>query len=121
VSDRYPQRIAGKSLTTIRSLQDAAGRGDLAQLEALLAADPGLINETAGSGVRTALHHAVFGNSEAGARFLLERGADPNIRCEGDNAYPLHFAVEKHRFPIIRLLIEHGADPSAKAIITNSV
>jgi ankyrin repeat protein len=96
---------------TIRSLQDAAGRGDLAQLDALLAADPGLINETAGPGVRTALHHAVFGKSEAGVRFLLQRGADPNIRCEGDNAYPLHFAAEKQLFPIIRLLIEHGADP----------
>jgi ankyrin repeat protein len=97
--------------TTIRSLQDAAGRGDLAHLNALLAADPDLINETAGPGVRTALHHAVFGKSEAGARFLLEHGADPNIRCEGDNAYPLHFAAEKQLFPIIRLLIEHGADP----------
>ena len=97
--------------TTIRSLQDAAGRGDLARLDALLAADPGLINETAGPGVRTALHHAVFGKSEAGVRFLLEHGADPNIRCEGDNAYPLHFAAEKQLFPIIRLLIEHGADP----------
>ncbi len=97
--------------TTIRSLQDAAGRGDLARLDALLAADPGLINETAGPGVRTALHHAVFGKSEAGVRFLLEHGADPNIRCEGDNAYPLHFAAEKQLFPMIRLLIEHGADP----------
>ena len=95
----------------IRSLQDAAGRGDLARLDALLAADPGLINETAGPGVRTALHHAVFGKSETGVRFLLEHGADPNIRCEGDNAYPLHFAAEKQLFPIIRLLIEHGADP----------
>jgi ankyrin repeat protein len=100
--------------TTIRSFQDAAGRGDLARLNALLAADPGLINETAGPGVRTALHHAVFGNSEAGARFLLEHGADPNIRCEGDNAYPLHFAAEKQLFPIIRLLIEHGADPTGE-------
>jgi ankyrin repeat protein len=96
---------------TIRSLQDAAGRGDLARLDSLLAADPGLINETAGPGVRTALHHAVFGKSETGVRFLLEHGADPNIRCEGDNAYPLHFAAEKQIFPIIRLLIEHGADP----------
>jgi ankyrin repeat protein len=60
--------------------------------------------------VRTALHQAVFGNSEAAAKLLLERGANPNIRCEGDNAYPLHFAVEKNRFPIIRLLVEHGAD-----------
>jgi ankyrin repeat protein len=96
---------------TVRSLQDAAGRGDLARLDSLLTADPGLMNETAGPGVRTALHHAVFGKSEAGVRFLLERGADPNIRCEGDNAYPLHFAAEKQLFPIIRLLIEHGADP----------
>jgi ankyrin repeat protein len=96
---------------TIRSLQDAAGRGDLVRLDSLLAQDPSLLNETAGPGVRTALHHAVFGKSEAGVRFLLDRGADPNIRCEGDNAYPLHFAVEKLLFPIIRLLIEHGADP----------
>jgi ankyrin repeat protein len=105
------QHASSSTEATIRSLQDAAGRGDLAQLEALLAADPGMINETGGPGVRTALHHAVFGKSGAGVRFLLDRGADPNIRCEGDNAYPLHFAAEKQLFPIIRLLIEHGADP----------
>jgi ankyrin repeat protein len=79
-------------------------------LQALLDAHPELINERGGDGVRTPLHQAVFGNSEAAAKMLLERGANPNIRCEGDNAYPLHFAVEKHRFPIIRLLVEHGAD-----------
>lgn len=95
----------------VRAFQDAAGRGDLPRLDALLGADPGLLNETAGPGVRTALHHAVFGKSEAGVKFLLEHGADPNIRCEGDNAYPLHFAAEKQLFPIIRLLIEHSADP----------
>lgn len=105
------QQVSASVEATVRSLQDAAGRGDLRRLEELLAVDPELINETAGSGVRTALHHAVFGRSEEGVRFLLERGADPNIRCEGDNAYPLHFAAEKQLFPIIRLLIEHGADP----------
>jgi ankyrin repeat protein len=99
---------------TIRSLQDAAGRGDLARLAVLLAADPTLVDETAGPGVSTALHHAVFGKSEAGVRFLLEHGADPNIRCEGDNAYPLHFAAEMQIFPIIRLLIEYGADPTGE-------
>jgi ankyrin repeat protein len=46
-------------------------------LDALLGAHPGLLNETAGPGVRTALHHAVFGKSEAGVKFLLEHGADP--------------------------------------------
>jgi ankyrin repeat protein len=101
---------ASSTAEAVASLRDAAGKGDLARLNALLDAHPGLIDERGGEGVRTPLHQAVFGNSEAAVKLLLERGANPNIRCEGDNAYPLHFAVEKHRFPIIRLLVEHGAD-----------
>ena len=101
---------ASSTAEAVASLRDAAGKGDLARLNALLDAHGELIDERGGEGVRTALHQAVFGNSEAAVKLLLERGANPNIRCEGDNAYPLHFAVEKHRFPIIRLLVEHGAD-----------
>lgn len=101
---------AGSTAQAVASLRDAAGKGDLARLTALLDAHPELIDERGGEGVRTPLHHAVFGNREAAVQLLLKRGANPNIRCEGDNAYPLHFAVEKHRFPIIRLLVEHGAD-----------
>ncbi len=96
---------------TVSSFLEAAGGGDIARLNSLLDAYPGIIDEPGGPGVRTALHQAVFGNQEAAIRLLLDRGADPNVRCEGDNAFPLHFAVEKQRFPIIRLLIEHGADP----------
>ncbi|HKF48380.1 MAG TPA: ankyrin repeat domain-containing protein [Terracidiphilus sp.] len=101
---------AGAAAEAGAALRDAAGRGDLARINALLDAHPELIDERGGEGVRTPLHHAVFGNSEASVKLLLERGANPNVRCEGDNAYPLHFALEKHRFPIIRLLVEHGAD-----------
>jgi ankyrin repeat protein len=57
------------------------------------------------------LHSAVFGQQEAAVKFLLDRGANPNLRCEGDYAFPLHFAAEKLYFPIVRQLIEHGADP----------
>lgn len=98
----------------VAALRDAAGKGELARLNALLDAHPELIDERGGEGVRTALHQAVFGNSEPAVRLLLERGANPNIRCEGDNAYPLHFAVEKHRVPIVRLLVEHGADTTGE-------
>jgi hypothetical protein len=101
---------ASSTAEAVASLRDAAGRGDLARLNALLDAHPELIDERGGEGVRTPLHQAVFGNREAAVKLLLERGANPNSRCEGDNAYPLHFAVEKHRFPTIRLLVEHGAD-----------
>ena len=101
---------ASATAAAIASLRDAAGKGDLARLNALLDEHSELINERGGEGVRTALHQAVFGNSEAAVKLLLERGANPNVRCEGDNAYPLHFAVEKNRVPIIHLLVEHGAD-----------
>jgi ankyrin repeat protein len=95
----------------VKELREAAGRGDLQRLAEMLDANPGLIDERGGTGTRTALHSAVFGQQEAAVKFLLDRGANPNIRCEGDYAFPLHFAAEKLHFPIIRLLIEHGADP----------
>lgn len=92
------------------ALRQAAGQGDLAKISTLLDADPGIINERGGEGVRTALHSTVFGKQEAAMKLLLERGADPNVRCEGDFAYPLHFACEKQLFPMIQLLVENGAD-----------
>jgi ankyrin repeat protein len=95
---------------TFKSLLDAAGRGDLARINAIIDADPELINETGGPGVRTVLHAAAGAQREDSVKLLLERGANPNIRCESDNAFPLHFAAEKQNFPIIRLLVEHGAD-----------
>jgi ankyrin repeat protein len=98
----------------VTALLDAAADGDVARLRGVLDEYPDVINERGllkgHSGMRTALHHAVEESEEA-VRLLLERGADPNIRDEGDWAYPLHFVAEKGRFPIVRLLIEHGADP----------
>ena len=99
---------------TVKALREAAGLGDLDRLAGLLDAHPDLINARGGPGTRTAMHSAVFGGQEAAVKFLLERGADPNIRCEGDYAFPLHFAAEKQHFPIIRLLIEHSADPNGE-------
>jgi hypothetical protein len=60
------RQASGSIEATVRSLQDAAGRGDLARLEALLAADPGLINEIAGPGVRTGCITRFLGKAKLG-------------------------------------------------------
>jgi len=102
--------VANDPLTALLA---ASGRGDAETVAAILDEHPDII-DTRGTlpghtGLRTALH---FGSGHvAVVRTLLERGANPNIRDEGDNAYPLHFAAERGDLAVVRLLIEHGADP----------
>ena len=99
----------------LQALLRAAEQGDAAAVAEVLDAHPGIINERgvlAGhTGLRTALHFGV--HHEPVVRVLLERGADPNIRDEGDNAYPLHFAAERGDLAVIKLLVEHGARTEA--------
>jgi ankyrin repeat protein len=99
----------------LTELLDAAVHGEVARVAAILDADPTLLNQrgllTGHAGLRTALHHAVSGPHASVVKLLLDRGADPNIRDEGDNAIPLHFAAEKEHLEIIRQPIEHGSDP----------
>ena len=96
----------------LTSLLVAAGKGDVTRVAQILDRHPALVNERGAigdSGLRTALH---FGSGhEPIVRLLLERGADPNVRDEGDHAYPLHFAAERGDLAIVTLLVEHGADP----------
>jgi ankyrin repeat protein len=97
----------------LTALLDAADKAEIARLIELLDRRPDLIDRRGilggHSGLRTALHFGI--HHEPVVRLLVERGADPNIRDEGDNAMPLHFAAEGGDFPIIKLLVEHGADP----------
>jgi hypothetical protein len=83
-----------RPLTTLLA---AASRGDAAAVAAILDEHPAIVNErgilTGHRGLRTALHFGVA--HEAVVRMLLDRGADPNIRDEGDNAFPIHFAAER--------------------------
>ena len=99
----------------LQVLLRAAERGEAATVGEILDRYPDIINERGNldghTGLRTALH---FGQShEPVVRALLERGADPNIRDEGDNAFPLHFAAESGDFAVIKLLVEHGAQTVA--------
>ena len=103
-----------ESIEALASLLAAAGRGELARVAEILDAHPDLVSERGllggNTGRRSALHYAVGGSHADVVRLLLDRGADPNVRDDGDNAIPLCFACEKNDLEIIRLLVEHGSD-----------
>ena len=91
---------------TIEAFFAACRSGDVAALRELLAREPGLAWERH-SGT-TGLHAAV--NHPETVRLLLERGADPNARDEGDNALPLHFAAGGGPLESVRALLDAGSD-----------
>ena len=111
-------RVAGATNPrdeAIQQLLAGAERGDEASVRRVLDDHPDIIDARATlpghTGERTALHFAMNSMSEQVIDLLLERGADPNIRDEGDNAFPLHFAAERGKLDVVRKLIAHRADP----------
>jgi ankyrin repeat protein len=112
VDSGSPNELSPRA-AAVRSLLEAAASGNVPGIDTVLDSYPDVISERGlvpGGPMRTALHCAVSGLHEAAVRHLLERGADPNARDEGDNALPLHFAAEKEHLPIIRLLVEYGSE-----------
>ncbi len=99
---------AGSEMGFLEALM--AGKFDVA--EKLLAAEPeGALQE--GGRYASAILHLATKSQTEGVRWLLEHGADPNIKAMywDCNATALHFAVEQNRLELVQLLIESGADP----------
>ncbi|MBL9173978.1 MAG: ankyrin repeat domain-containing protein [Verrucomicrobiales bacterium] len=99
----------------------ACATGDLARVRELLDQDPSLVNRVSdyagyylGSGAPLK-NAAARGHLEV-VRFLLERGADPNLPEEGiaPEGHALHSAVVSGHVEIVRLLLEHGAHPNVE-------
>jgi hypothetical protein len=89
----------------VSPLHQAAARGDVAQLRALL--DRGAQIDERGRFDRTALHEAVIAGTTAAAGLLLDRGADPNARSQFDMT-PMHWAAMKGSVEMVTLLARRG-------------
>lgn len=94
------------SAPTVEAFFNASASGDVATLREFLARQPDLVHERHGG--TTALHVAV--HHPDAVRLLLEHGADPHARDEGDNALPLHFAAGGGPIESVRLLLDAGSD-----------
>ena len=94
-----------------QSLHDAAARGDVADIEILLAAgaDP---NSQKPDG-QTPLHYAVLAGADAVADRLLAAGADPEAQDVGGTT-PLHVAAAVGEVTAVEALLAAGANPDAQ-------
>jgi ankyrin repeat protein len=100
------------------ALVAAIRTGNLAALEELLELSPGLASAR-GPGGRTALHVVTdwpgyFPDGPAVARLLLDAGADPDARSDGERGEtPLHWAASSDDVDVAEVLIDGGADIEA--------
>ncbi len=92
-------------------LCEAVDRGDIEQVRSLLA-DGANVNAISTFSSVTPLYLAVESGNLRIAELLIARGADANVRDEG-NATPLHEAAAAGRKEMVNLLIAHGANVNA--------
>lgn len=100
------------SLTVEGRLFEAARNGDVATLTAMLDAQPE--DSHARMNGFTLLHVAAHQGQRAAVELLLGRGLDADVRDEGDNAYPLHWAAAEGHLEVVRQLADAGGDVVGK-------
>src|ERR1700761_676211 len=83
-------------MDALEKLIEAAKRGDLVAVEAILHEHAGLINQKDPTGA-TALHYAAFGGYRDVVRALVRQGADINARDGKFGATPAGWAIEYMR------------------------
>lgn len=88
---------------------EAAALGDLARIDELVTQDSAALNSFSPDGFQ-ALGLACFFKHEMTARYLIEKGADPNSPSRNDQRVtPLHSAVASNEPGIAKALLDAGA------------
>ncbi len=100
------------------ALAEAARRGDLAAMERLL--KEGVDVNVRGKFGITPLFWAMAGNQPESFRFLLEHGADPNVRLHeirelliAEDSTLMHVLARWDDIRFLKLALAHGGDPNA--------
>jgi Ankyrin repeats (many copies) len=103
---------AGANPTDGVTAHIAGGGGDLAALELLHRF--GLDVNGIPGGVPPLVYVMFWADNPSGPRWLLDRGADPNLAWGPDEEAPLHVAARRWDVPMVEALVEHGADPKRR-------
>jgi hypothetical protein len=93
-------------------IHDAARAGDLAKVQALVKADPGVVASPDEQFGQTPLHVAAFNDRKDVAEFLLANKADVNAKAKNGST-PLHLAAAKGNKEIVELLLDNKAEINA--------
>lgn len=92
------------------TIHEAAAAGLLEQVQAMIENNPDLLDTVSDHGFTPLGIATHFGNEDV-VRFLLGKGADPNIQSQnGYNVYPIHAAISSGFDNIAKMLIEAGAE-----------
>ena len=95
-------------------IHNAAREGDAANVTALLAVEPSLVNAKDQGGATPLMYAIHFGKTEV-VTLLLEKGADVNARAStGTTA--LYEASGEGQAELVKLLLEKGASVNAKNV-----
>lgn len=108
--DRINQSRLQTNTSVEEQLIHAAESGNASELARLLDAHPQYIHQTGGTWNQPLGHLVATKGSLACLKLLEARGYDFRQRCEGDNAYALHFAAEQGHLEVVKHLLEWTGD-----------
>ncbi|MEP6835115.1 MAG: ankyrin repeat domain-containing protein [Gemmatimonas sp.] len=97
------------------TLANAAMRGDIAAVRAMLLTSKASINVAQGDGM-TALHWAADRGDLAMAQLLMKSGANIKATTRLGGYTPLHVAAQQGRGEVVRALLAAGADPNVTTL-----
>lgn len=111
---RDPQLVNAYATDGYQALGLAGYFGHFDVAEYLIKAGAPINSQSRNELATTPMHSAVWGGHTKIIQLLLQSGADPNVREQGDHS-PLHVAAQNGNLEIINALIYGGADLDAKS------